>query len=388
MVLLPTLGTKTASGEPLPLALHRSAMFDTHVLFGVLVGGAGQRLALTQSEQDTHAFFRVQTRLVHLVRKNLEQNTITDGLLFAILALSIKRNDYAASLPVEDRYAGGFKSPVRNVGGLNWLGGIELAAEHIGMLTTLIRTRLLASQPIGPGLCEYMQIADLLRASLTLSRPELELSKSYLSILNNEAQTIRPPQEEAAAFNVDDSLKDILLDMKLICRLIEKFSGSIQFDSHTSKFVQYRDLIQYRLLSLSRGRDEICRLATMIFNYGVIFTIPDPRPIQALAKELHWLMLDSEFTARENKEFLLWAAFIGGIAATGGAFPNVFITLVAQHATALRLSDWSAVVRVLERFLWLDLACGDSARDLWVAAVKDMNPSRYAENESGLLFVL
>lgn len=387
MVLLPTLGTKTLSGEPLPVALHRSAIHDVHVLFGVLVGGAGQRLSQTHSEQDFQDFIKVQVRLAALVRKNIELGTITDGVLFAILALSIKRNDYTANLSPSERYAGGFRSPVKAVGGLDWLGGIELAADHIGMLTTLIGNLLSTSQPISPGLREYMQMADLLRASLTLTRPEIELSESYLAVLSNEAQTIRPPVQDAAAFDVDPLLRDILLDIKLTCRLINKYSGSIPFDSQTSKFVQYRDLIQYRLLCLSPGKDDLCRLAALIFNYGVIFPISDPRPIWKLTKELYFAILNPGIIAHESREFMLWVAIIGGIAATGRELHHVFVTLVAQYANALRLHDWSAVLQVLERYLWLDLACGDSGRDLWMAAVKLMNPST-RDHESGLLLVL
>jgi hypothetical protein len=254
---------------------------------------------------------------------------------------------------------------VKDVGGLTWLGLIELAPEHADMLLHLLVSHQKGARGIAPGLAEYLQLADLLQASLTLSEPRMELTGSYESILAHETRSIRLPKSEAAVFPVGEHFRDIILDMKLCCRLIGVFNGALDFDSDTSRFSQYRDLIQYRLLKLPRGPGEICRLAIMIFAYGVLFPVPDPRPMQRLVHELGGTMTRSEVTAGENEEFLLWAAFIGGMGAAKIELRAVFVDIVTQYATRLGIENWDAVVSVLRKFLWLECACNAGGKALW-----------------------
>ncbi|KAI3319559.1 hypothetical protein HD806DRAFT_509366 [Xylariaceae sp. AK1471] len=383
--LLPTLGAKTLSGEVLPAALFRKAIEDPLVFQAIIVGGAGRRITYTNSREDHHCFLRAQMATARAIREALRARKMTDGLLFAIMALSLRPNAYVASLFPHERYQGSFDSPMKEIGGLTWLGLIELAPEHADILLHLLIAHQNDAMSISPGLAEYLQLADLLQASLTLSQPQMELTGSYESILAHETRSIRLPKSDAAVFQVDEHFKDIILDMKLCCRLIDTFNGTLDFDSNTSRFVQYRDLIQYRLLKLPYSPDEICRLAVMIFSYGVLYPVPDPRPMQRLIRELCSIMMRPEVTAEEDKEFLLWAAFMGGIGAAKAELRNVFVGMVAQHAIRLGIEDWDVVVLVLRKFLWLECACNMGGKDLWQQYVDKHDSYTLPESLEGLI---
>ncbi|KAI8623429.1 hypothetical protein F5Y19DRAFT_458599 [Xylariaceae sp. FL1651] len=382
--LLPTLGAKTLSGEILPIALFREAIRDPLVFQATIVGGAGRRVTYTHSQEDYQTFLRAQSSTAKAIREALGANRVTDGLLFAIMALSLRPNVYAASLSPDKRYQGAFDSPVKEVGGLTWLGLIELAPEHANMLLYLLKARQKSPIKFSPGLAEYLQLADLLQASLTLSQPQMELTDSYKSVLVHEARDIRLPKSEASAFRVGEYFKDIILDMKLCCRLIQTFTGKMSFDSETSRFVQYRDLIQYRLLKLPRSHDTTCRLAVMIFSFGVLFPVPDPRPMQRLISELHDILLGpGATTCDDDEELLLWAAFVGGIGAAEVEVRRAFAGLVSRYATRLGIEEWDAVVSVLKRFLWLECACEVGGKALWQQSTSLTN-SRILTNSKEL----
>nr|XP_036574323.1 MFS sugar transporter [Colletotrichum truncatum]XP_036582396.1 MFS sugar transporter [Colletotrichum truncatum]KAF6780735.1 MFS sugar transporter [Colletotrichum truncatum]KAF6791100.1 MFS sugar transporter [Colletotrichum truncatum] len=368
--LLPTVGVKTAVGEPVPSALCRAAMADPLVFLSVLAGGSSQLCFRTKSVDDQMVLLKAESHVARVVRQELSKGTatISDAVLFGILSMALKQNTYLLSIYPEDRYGGDFRSPVKTLGGLDWLGLIHIVPEHTTMWMYLLRARNRSLSDRIPGVAEYLQSTDLLRASILLEKPKLEMGESFLSLLETEAAAIRPDASEARVFKVNENFREILLDLKLCCRLIHTFHGRIALDSETSKFISYRNLIMYRLLSLPLGQAEICRLTTLIFSYGVIYPLPDPRVIRKLASQLNEAILSRSLTESEDDKFLLWAAVIGGIAAAGTSIYGSFVLEVRRYARSLELREWDSVLDILKEYIWLGKACDAGGKALWMAA--------------------
>jgi hypothetical protein len=366
------LGVKTKDGDNIAVQLGRQALHDELTCFAVLMGGAHHKFRLGNLSSDGQLYLAAKGVTLRYIRSYLEADTITDGLLFAIMSLALIPNTHIKPLQPSQRYAGGFDTPLKDVGGLSWLGFLRQAPEHLAAWTHLVRRRIsqTGQDAIRPGIAEFLQVADLENASLGLTTPLMELTDSYRHVLDHVVPSFRLPLQDVESFNVDAHFKDILLDMRMVNRLIKSYShnGKEAFDSGTSRFVQYRDLIQYRLLNLPTGAAEICRLTSLIYSYGVIYPICDPVPLQTLVRLLYYAMHNTQHTETEDPYFLLWAAVMGGIGATGGDLYCNFVAMVSTRMADLRILNWNHLVLILERFLWLDLVCGAAGKRLWEQA--------------------
>ncbi|KAF7546717.1 hypothetical protein G7Z17_g8237 [Cylindrodendrum hubeiense] len=368
-IILPTLGVKTREGEPLQVALYRSATLEPAVFYATLVGAATQLLTLTQSQADARVLLIAQNKTAEAVRGSLASGTITDGTLFAIMSLALKRNDVSTSMPVAKRYHGGFSSPVRNVGGLDWLGQLQYASTHASMWIQLLRDRL--SQGISlPGLADYLQLSDLYRASVNLTRPEFDVYQ-YTHVSRDDDVIRQLGRWETDSFHVHDTLKEIVNDMRICCQLIKQ---TFHQNGDLNYFIRLRNEIQYRLLCIhsDSDQDKAELLAIMIFSYGVIFPISDPWPLSQLTKNLCFEILEETAFTDERRQFLLWASVIGGIAAWGGEFQDVYTLTFAKHAKSLGLESWDEAIGIFDKFLWLDTACYAGASLVWSKALMYM----------------
>ncbi|KAH7152730.1 hypothetical protein EDB81DRAFT_789567 [Dactylonectria macrodidyma] len=359
-IVLPTLGVKTQEGEPLHVALFRSATLEQAVFYAVLVGGSTQRLTQTQSREDARVLMIAQNKTAEAVRESLARGMVTEGILFAIMTLALKRNDGSSSIPVAQRYRGGFSSPVRNVGGLNWVGQLQFAPDHTSMAIQLLRDRQTRGNSL-PGLLDYFQLSELYRASLNLTRPGVDL----------RPHTNMPPDGDTIAqfglwepdsFIVHDALKQVVADMRVCCLLIKQMSN---MDADVNHFIRLRNEMQYRLLCISDDQNKAELLAIMIFSYGVIFPISDPWPLGQLTKKLYFEILAETAFDEARAQLLLWASVIGGIASWGGEFQGGYTLLVAKHANTLGVQGWDEVVEILDKFLWLDTACSAGGQLVW-----------------------
>ncbi|KAK1998619.1 hypothetical protein LX36DRAFT_23693 [Colletotrichum falcatum] len=369
--LLPTIGVRTAAKEPLHAALCRAAMSDPLLFYAVLAGGSSHLKVFTKSIEDSRVHLKAQNHIARAVRQQISAGitTISDNVIFSIMTMGVDHSSYLLSLAPEERYAGNFDTPVKSFGGLLWMGLVDFQVNHAEMWTHLWGARDPSLRNKVPGLIDWIQTGDLLRASSMLQKPGIEMQEVYC-LLADKAAATRPDASEADAFHVDAHFKDIILDMKACCRLVDTFSGHEHpLSPEASEFVGVRNLILYRLLSLPHGVSEICRLAVLAFNYGVLYPFPDPRPLWNLSRQLGVLLSDPQHTANEDIGLLLWAAMIGGIAAAGTVAYDSFADSVNRYAGLLGLKDWPQTLAHLESFIWLERACGVGGRALWARAL-------------------
>lgn len=329
--------------------------------------------------ENNRVLLKAETRIARTVRQQLATSiaAIPDAVLFSIMSIAIKQNAFVLSLSPENRYTSDFDSPVKTLGGLDWMGLIDMAPEHTTMWMYLLQARDSSLSAKSPGLVDYFQSADLLRASALLQKPGMEMGEAFRCLLENEVAAIRPDINEAHVFNASNEFRKIILDIRQCCRLMEQFYGSTPVDPGASRFVQYRNLIIYRLLSLPPGEAEVSRLTSLTFCYGVLYPLPDPRPLHRLVWQLACVLLDTHQTRGEDAYFLLWAAIIGGIAAAGTEKYDMFAAIVGQSADILGLEDWTEISVVMGKFAWSEQACGIGGRKLWVRAsrIRGLDPS-------------
>ncbi|KAK9769149.1 putative Tachykinin family protein [Seiridium cardinale] len=259
------------------------------------------------------------------------------------MCLAARPNSYVHSISTAERYPSAFESPVQ------------------------IQKR----RPLGynfhlPGVAGFLQISDVFTASLTLSPPAILLTESYTDLLEVASKTFGPPREEARPFLAEGVFADVLLDMRSYYQQTKMVAHSDSSSLVVNRFVRYRDSIQYRLLQLLKGKFDVCRLAAMIYSYGVLFSLPDPRPMKQLAKQLHLVLTESEVSAAEDNKLRLWAAFMCGMATVQDDTYNEFAIIIASCTRKLALLDWSDIVLALQEFLWLPSARNEGGYRLWL----------------------
>lgn len=174
-----------------------------------------------------------------------------------------------------------------------------------------------------PGIAETVQTIELFQASTHIGVPDLGLSKTYQYVLDHHAATIRPPRGEVGAFVIAigddvDNLPNILLDMRMLCKLVADSGTRDQEHLPRGQPLTYRNLIQRRLLLLRKSAGpkyslyEIRRLATLVFSYGAIYPLRGGEQLSIVVQSLINTTGQHE-RMPEEAEFLLWALMIGAL---------------------------------------------------------------------------
>jgi hypothetical protein len=188
--------------------------------------------------------------------------------------------------------------------------------------------------------------------------------------LKQELDPRRIILDTADVLNTDDDFKNIWLDLRVCCSLIEdsleqRRSGlplSLELLGHC------RDIVQHRLLSLPDGRDdiEVVRLATLVFTYGVTYPLPRPEILHNICALLLEALHKPHCVAAHSDELLFWAAMMGALG-VGEAKDNGqdFIIYLRRVTTRLGLTRWEDAQPLLKKFVWLSAACDRGARLIW-----------------------
>ncbi|KAI8627015.1 hypothetical protein F5Y19DRAFT_185426 [Xylariaceae sp. FL1651] len=310
-----------------------------------------------------------QAKTAALVRIALADNAITDDILFSIAALSYGPNNKLAELAQGEPTLGLFDSPVKHLSLNGILSRGEFAPEHFEMLHMLVEARGGLKAVELAGVAELLQYFDVLRASLELRRPRFVLCQTNQLILDHHIAEARAliPRVECCDANPD--LESILADMRVCCQLIELHSTA-KLDSKLVVILpQVSVIMQHRILSLPVGRDEVCRLATLIFSYGVTFPIMDPRPIKTLADQLREILKQPSQTKDHDKRTILWATMLGAIASANTELEQFFAWRIRLLSKTMKVYHWLSVKSMLRGFVWLDRACDQGGQTIWSKSV-------------------
>jgi len=115
---------------------------------------------------------------------------------------------------------------------------------------------------------------------------------------------------------------------------------------------------------------ECCRWTAMIYALAVVYPMPDNfNVLQVYVARLKAAIEDTNILSsscqpKSVSDTLLWIFVLGGIAAIDKPERPWFVTQLGLLVKTLKV-DWNCIKEVLDPFLWLDSACGDSGRHLW-----------------------
>jgi hypothetical protein len=146
-----------------------------------------------------------------------------------------------------------------------------------------------------------------------------------------------------------------------------------------------RTAAQHRILSLPPSFElqdasglsphtyEACRTCALIYGIAVIFPVSNVyNLVQNLASRLQesLMYLDVESCELSLSALYLWILVLGGIAASDGPERTFFVVHLESIVMKYQICEWSGVEEILQKFLWLESACGPGGRALWAEVMK------------------
>ncbi|OAP65189.1 hypothetical protein AYL99_01161 [Fonsecaea erecta] len=432
------------TNESLTSSFFHLSMVDELLLNSfVWTAALAMSMHLPYTTTDNEAvMFSCQNRAVQSIREHIARNQVSDSVIFAVLGLTIRDTnprvvERQEGRDDDDSYFGGFDPPLRSLGWIQCFSHFRWTPSHIRAAKSLVAARGGLQHISMPGVAEQIQSTDILHASISLCRPHFTLCRLYQHVLDNHVKMIRPPRErldEAFPAITNVEFKDLLLDMRMYCRELERVTtecggggAPADGDGEESDLVLspvawetnvYRNLIQYRLLRLpgcENQLEELCRLGAMIFSYGVIFPVARPEPLRLLVKRLRSALEeyhpqlclpttlnpnqapppppppppassnqseaaaegDAHAAASPKKPspspltFLLWLAVLGALASkTNDHDESFFLDLVATWSAASGVVRFTQLTAVMRGFLWLERACDKGAFEVWMKVLR------------------
>lgn len=358
--------------EPIERVLFRKTIEDDLRLDATIY--SQWTVMFSQKTTETRIPLLALNRVLKAVREAIASGSVTERIIFCILVLSAKPleptliNDLGHDL---------FQPPAPQAGYINHIGTVECHTEHIDVLRRLILERGGISTIKTPSLPEHFQYIDLLDASQRVIPPAFEFCFSYRYVLDNELAACRLPLSLADAFPVDKSFKEIILDLRHCCQILEELCNDPLGPNYMAlpyrMLPTYREIVHHRLLNLPIGHpeSEICRLAVLIFSYGVTLPLPNPRPINSVTQQLRETLATPYYTETQDRGLLFWAAMLGAMASFNYNYTAeedlhvFFLDRLRVLATELGLGSWDAARALLGKFVWLSRACDDGGRYVW-----------------------
>ncbi|KAH8658338.1 hypothetical protein BX600DRAFT_469002 [Xylariales sp. PMI_506] len=371
------------SREPINMALFRSALNDP-TMFNTFIGFLSDaRWRMFHDKHDRQLHFESNVTLFKTLRAALDSGFVSDGLMTFFTSLDVDKT----ILPVP-RPRGLFDSPILTVGSLHSIGCNDGYDYLIESLERILRQRGGILSIKMPGVAESLQMSLLVWDSHRLRKPSISLCRTSRLILAG-MESSRPSIVEAEAFgSADVALKEIILDLRQCCQLMNIYCDHRDMGTpmpfEVGLLGQCRDVIQYRLLQFDNSlpSSTISRLGAMIFSYGVTYPFPDPNPIRTLSKHLMWALREPACLENQTPELVLWAATMAAMAVSGNTETaheaEWFLYRIAELADQLNIRTWPAFKTLMESFIWHNRACDEGGRLIWsqITGVNSTAPPR------------
>ncbi|KAK9788686.1 hypothetical protein AB5N19_10209 [Seiridium cardinale] len=291
--------------------IFRHSLSDELLMLTQLMQLASLELLGSYNSEVVRLMLDLRACVLPRIRRCIEVDEITDGLLRAIHILSIVGSRFHPS-------HGLFEHPMQTLGITNSTGAYILDPKHQSIFRYLLRRKGGISSVQTLGMAEIFQDIDIISASHTDAVPDLDLSETSRQVLRTLAARRPLASPSLDALHIDGTLKEAMLDIITVCGIIDDFcvtSANPQHKTPPPLLLQYRNIIQHRLLRIPPGQPdcEICRLTAMIFVYATIwpyssFTDPDYwNPMKTLSEDLRAALVNPTFTNGRDMKFLWWA---------------------------------------------------------------------------------
>ncbi|KAI1490158.1 hypothetical protein F5X96DRAFT_569297 [Biscogniauxia mediterranea] len=349
-------------------SVYRAVLEDEILVYSLTWSFALQKWEISKDPGDMKFMLAGQLKTAQLIRQGLDKPTRTDSLLYAIMCISTAENEWLQTATPEDLRRGSFGPPIPALS-LENPGRVYWQDSYFNVFINLFNARGGINTVSSSGLAEQFRMCDLLNASLKLKKPYLPLFESSSSTFTG----VKTPLAKLAVskddyVGVGFDLKQILQDLRLICRLIEEAMSS---EPNRKNLIILRNSIQHRLLSLPPGRSDICRLACLVFSFAIVFPLPDTRSFHRSRASLAKCMQDEEECGRYSKKLLLWAALLGAIASADTEHEKVFLGKIITLGRELAIHDWASIEEIVRKFVWLDQTCKSGGQVAWMRANLD-----------------
>lgn len=219
---------------------------------------------------------------------------------------------------------------------------------------------------------------DLYQASTGMKKPDFGLCRPYLTCFETDVPVVRQRHREETAVPftfpvaaLEDQFQDLLWDVRCYLDMIKAYYSGTWSKPPNIPLALARNLIQHRILSLdhdaSNGVREICRVAVLVFGCVVVYPLQNLAPLHYYVEELaHLLKIPNDI----DDDFRLWLLFLGAMASDQMPILSWYMLELRKLASKYDMR-WSMVKKVLEGFLWLDIACGEGALEVWQRVLID-----------------
>ncbi|KAN0116806.1 hypothetical protein V8E51_002783 [Hyaloscypha variabilis] len=337
----------------------------------------------------------VMHRLKELISKDSKLHF--EDLIVAILILACHEEMDTSPITEAEKKHWPFNDPLGRGKWLNMYSGVRVIPEHRKALVDVVNLGGGLESIKLYGLADLVVAADVKVAVASFSKPtlpQLQRHKADLASLTAWAASLpRMARPVASAFrNFQDlGITDMLLQN---LELVGAYTTALDY-YHRGKsgglslavITRTKWALQQQLLLLSPAQElnktplsklsfyECCRLTLHIFGLAVVFidTSDAYSHLQTLVTRLKaWLeRLYIYGYGTDSAHLLLWMLALGGIAALGKPERPWFASRLAIVLHRLNIT-WDNALEILERFLWLENACGSEGRELWSEAVKSL----------------
>lgn len=356
--------TVIESNESVAEAMTRLALAH-HMTMDVFIWTAAN-VADIHSPQpmNRRVVLKHQTSLIQSIQEGIRTNAITDELILAVYSLvTLDTTPLKVSYRSHDESLlfGDYKPPLTSLGWLNNTSQLHFSDHHAEVAAKLLAPRGGIQNLRVTEYAYQMQAHDICRNSKTGSKPLFDLCKSYRHILET-----RMPLYRSYAFQsypVSPTFNTLLLDLRTYLRQLDLYMTFVAPIVTPETLVAWRNINQHRLLSLPDDKDQLFRLATLIFNYNVTFPVPYRDLVQNWAREL----VAHIHKALDTSEAALWAIVVAALSRPDAEVMGCLRDKGSRIVKALNITSWHGLKTILIRYLWLDGACDVGGRNFWAS---------------------
>jgi hypothetical protein len=232
--------------------------------------------------------------------------------------------------------------------------------------------------------------ADLQNASLELRKPHFppwdipalasEAADPQMNILPANAT-----RHKASGFKsllqtgLTHEIYEVLLQLNETSIMIEAFYNGTLRKANLRALLNRRVKVHHAVLSLptadeaflsddQRSIYECCRVGAMLYSAAVLFPSPPSKgTLPKIASLLKTVIEDFRFEScfDGGGKLLVWALLLGGIASDGMLERVWFLRRLKPLLAMEGIVEWSLLIDMVRKFLWMDSACEDGALGVW-----------------------